>query len=154
VPVDPEARERFLDTDYAWAAGFLDGEGCFTVVKSGHDSNVLSPVINCGQTNVDPLMRLQSMFGGNVRQSKRKYTSNQSIAHYWHLTDAASVLRCIDKLLPYLSCKRGEAELLAQICKLVGKRGVKTTYLNIHRRQCLHRAMLSERAGRKVSACQ
>lgn len=50
--------------DIAWAAGFLEGEGCFgaKVRATGVYGS-----INAGQVNREPLERLQAMFGGSIR---------------------------------------------------------------------------------------
>ena|ERR1041385_476234 len=50
--------------DLYWAAGFLDGEGCFTVYTDCY------PRLSAGQTERWPLERLQEIFGGNIRPVK------------------------------------------------------------------------------------
>lgn len=49
------------NADLAWAAGFLEGEGCFSRVgASGH--------AEACQVNEEPIVRLQTLFGGTVSQ--------------------------------------------------------------------------------------
>lgn len=49
-----------------WAAGFLEGEGSFT--GSGIGSSTSN--VNAGQKIVEPLLRLQRLFGGAICQNK------------------------------------------------------------------------------------
>ena len=57
-------------TDYAWAAGFLEGEGCFR--KNGGSQCVVVP-----QVNMEPLVRLQAWFGGRIgRTHTREFPIN------------------------------------------------------------------------------
>lgn len=81
-------------TDIYWAAGFLDGEGCFSI-KGG------SPRIDANQKAItgELLVRLQSLFGGTLRNI---ITKDQVC---WQV----SGLRCIGlcmTLYPILSAKR------------------------------------------------
>lgn len=50
--------------DIAWAAGFIEGEGCFS------SASVSSPRIRVSQCNIEPLMRIQALFGGSIRPNK------------------------------------------------------------------------------------
>ena len=61
------------DLDLAWAAGFLEGEGCFTYC--GHSQQVIVT-----QNEKDPLFRLQEMFGGSVRPRTDKNTNRWYVA--------------------------------------------------------------------------
>lgn len=58
----PKAIARLTTRDLEWAAGFLEGEGSF--VKTMHSHNVTAP-----QRNLEPLLRLQALFGGTINTS-------------------------------------------------------------------------------------
>jgi hypothetical protein len=84
----------------AYAAGILDGEGCFRTSTDGH-----SPRVQVSMTDLDVLQRLQDTFGcGTIRPlSKRK--AHWKDAWVWRCSgnDAARVMIAI---LPYVSARR------------------------------------------------
>lgn len=47
------------DCDIAWAAGFLEGEGCFALSRT-------TCTVTAAQVQREPLERLQKMFGGSI----------------------------------------------------------------------------------------
>jgi hypothetical protein len=58
-------------TDIYWAAGFLEGEGSFTgSYQKRHATGIVRRSatfsVNAGQTNTEPLERLQRLFGGHI----------------------------------------------------------------------------------------
>ena len=62
-------------TALSWAAGFLEGEGCF--IASG-----ASITVTASQVQREPLERLQLLFGGSLRC----YTNNHgTLYHRWDL---------------------------------------------------------------------
>lgn len=63
--------------DLEWAAGFLEGEGCFKGGKGTQHVQVL-------QVNPDPLQRLVGLFGGHV--SLRVRTGKHHSIHQWEIT--------------------------------------------------------------------
>ena len=60
--------------DLEWAAGFLEGEGCFLYTGSTH-------VVDAGQNQRECLDRLQNLFGGAVRKEREGF-------HRWKLSGA------------------------------------------------------------------
>src|SRR5206468_2712080 len=59
IPVDP--------VELAWAAGFLEGEGCFSVSQR-------SQMIQATQKNRQPLEVLVALFGGSLIEFERSFT--------------------------------------------------------------------------------
>jgi hypothetical protein len=95
-----------IPTDLAWAAGFIDGEGCVSLSKAKCKTTssgvrfVLKLVVS--QKRRIALDKLQSMFGGTVRRP-----ASQDVWWWTVCTqDAAEVLR---QLLPYLVEKHDQA---------------------------------------------
>lgn len=60
--------------DLYWTAGFLEGEGCFALC--GSDARVQAT-----QVIIEPLQRLQCLFGGNIYP--KKAMGNSKPAHSW-----------------------------------------------------------------------
>lgn len=94
-------------TDYAWAAGFFDGEGCVSL-HTQRTFTVLRLVLV--QKDIRPLEHFKAIFEsseriGTTRRADRKHT-------YYRLTysgdRAADVLQ---KMLPYLTLKREVAQV-------------------------------------------
>jgi hypothetical protein len=56
--------------DLEWAAGFLDGEGCFIRAKSSKRG---CEMVAAPQKDPELLVRLQSLFGGNLTKRLTKW---------------------------------------------------------------------------------
>ena len=96
------------ELDLAWAAGFIDGDGCITM-----NTRYGSPMISASQCSVVPLNALVDLFGGNITKHDdgRKATFRPSFR--WRLYTAQSIAAC-EELLPYLRLKRRQAEILIE----------------------------------------
>jgi len=86
-------------TDLAWAAGFIDGEGCLSFCPN--------PQLSASQFNLEPLEELQLLFGGNITPPK----SNGVSQWYVGAHKAVNVARLI---LPYLKAKDNQARLFIE----------------------------------------
>ena len=75
-----------VDTDdLYWAAGFLEGEGSFTM-----QSNGVTPRIQAAQVELDPLIKLIILFGGAIyRQPDDR--PNKSDCFYWYVGGSRAV---------------------------------------------------------------
>ncbi len=108
------------ETDYAWAAGFLDGEGYFClqpVHKRGSDGwRNRKPRLEAAQTDIKPLLRLQSLFGGSVIKTVRREGRKQ--AYRWDLTGIA-IKPTLLHILPYLTVKRDQTLVLLEFIGLM-----------------------------------
>lgn len=63
--------------DLEWAAGFLEGEGCFRRSKT-------TETIDAAQVNPEPLQRIQRIFGGRIWHRKPQQ-ENASPADMWYV---------------------------------------------------------------------
>lgn len=103
-------------TKLAWAAGFIDGEGCITAnyAKHKHDKRgYVNLILDVAQIRRKPLDELVALFGGRVRSGK----VSTGICYFWRLygTNAAAVLKQIH---PYLVLKTRQAELALELQSL------------------------------------
>ncbi len=107
------------DTHLAWAAGFLDGEGSFLLVRNGaaEDSPTRKVRISVSQERLAPLEVLRDLLGGGI--------STKAAGHgwQWDLCGAESVIDAINRLMPYLVLKDQEADLVLRFAKTVRRRG-------------------------------
>lgn len=67
-----------------WAAGFFEGEGCFRRTQDGGRGG---QIVTAAQVNAEPLMRVQAIFGGSLRQ-RGPYSGNRQPHWYWVATGA------------------------------------------------------------------
>lgn len=90
------------DTELAWAAGFADGEGCFSVKRATPGRRPAYPRFDLGQTDIEPLERFIVAVGfGKVNgpypprglRKKPKYVVTIVGDRWWAM---------IDLLWPYL----------------------------------------------------
>jgi hypothetical protein len=78
-----------VEADHAWAAGFFDGEGSLDLKqasKASTNSRVrFQPRLVVGQTKREPLDKLRSLYGGNIRL-RRSQRPGQKACWAWELT--------------------------------------------------------------------
>ena len=110
----------------AWAAGFIDGEAHIgiTKIKDGRAGAVrthrLHPRIVVGQTNREPLERLVEIFGGTVYARSRKAMADHHRTLYvWEASGARRVATVLRAVLPLLTVKRAEAEVLLELAERI-----------------------------------
>src|SRR5215469_9258994 len=71
--------------DIAWAAGFLEGEGCFAVAKT-------CVRVSACQVQREPLNKLASLFGGNINLKLRNSINpSHKDIYIWYLPSRGSV---------------------------------------------------------------
>ncbi len=98
------------ETDIAWAAGFIDGEGCLQIRDCGTQDYYAR--IAATQLDKRPLVVLQQLFGGGI------YNQNAG-ASQWELDGARKCLPVLMKIQPFLRVKDRECWLLIKFCELL-----------------------------------
>lgn len=96
----------------AYLAGFLDGEGTFTVYRSG---NVYSALISAASTDKAQILWLQQTFSGNIYSPTSE--GNRVQSYQWQLRDKRTLIELIPQLIPYLRIKQLQAKLLLKYCQ-------------------------------------
>lgn len=126
--------------ELAWAAGFLDGEGCFSLRKfspaaraKGLHEATRGATISAAQTSAEPLYKLAEILGGRVRDHRGK-TSAVKQTWQWEICSKDGVRYAIPLLLPYLVVKKQEAEIVLAYAQEPSNRGRKYTNDEITRR--------------------
>jgi hypothetical protein len=105
---------------YGWMAGFLDGEGCFTIVKRirrDRTTPQYTPIVTACNTELEPLKVLSSVYKGKIYkiEEKRKDGQNQKWSdHYRWVCPVLSMNKLILDLLPFLCVKKKQAEILQE----------------------------------------
>lgn len=85
-----------------WAAGFIDGEGCFYLRKGNY------PSLTVCQTELTSLERLQSLFGGNLREINPRGKQKQT--WQWDIHGFEKVQQVAIYVWPWLIVKRPQVE--------------------------------------------
>jgi hypothetical protein len=111
--------------EFAWCAGFFDGEGWVKIQKRGGNYWGYYLRVGINHVKVDPLLEMQRVFGGNIRLDTN-VIGNRKPRHVWTLStkQAEFMLGC---LLPYMKNKNNVAELALEFCSTVGERGQKVS---------------------------
>jgi LAGLIDADG endonuclease len=95
-----------------WAAGFLEGEGCFVITKTGRpgtDKKRYSMQVSAAQVQREPLERLEKYFGGKLYACRHKDAkANWSPYWYWY-TGSERAIGIMMTLYKLLSPKRQES---------------------------------------------
>ncbi len=101
-------------TRIAWAAGFVDGEGCITISTRVRSRNRRDYGLSLyvGQVDPKPLLMLREMFGGSVvRKSRQKFERRQM--WMWRLT-GRSAYAALLVIRPYLVVKADQADIAVE----------------------------------------
>lgn len=113
--------------DVGWVAGFLDGEGYFSIYARGsagkgkHDPNPRALVrVNQAGTR-EPLDKLQRLLGGSIHEARRR-TANDKRVWGWQWQSTASMRENLPLLIPHMAVKGREAELVLEFANLVRTR--------------------------------
>jgi len=90
--------------DFAYLAGFFDGEGCIQITGDKY-------VLHCGITNTNKwvLELFRFNFSGSVAK-KQTYQPNQQPLFRWFCSSTTARV-FLETLLPYLKIKRAQAEV-------------------------------------------
>lgn len=96
-----------LDTDYAWAAGFWDGEGCVSLTYRQFSKNtprIPRIVVQIAQVDRRVLDRFQQIVGyGNVLGPYEQVNKNAKDYYVWRVEGVLHLAKIRDMLSPYLS---------------------------------------------------
>jgi LAGLIDADG DNA endonuclease family protein len=117
-----------METKYAWAAGYLDGEGCITILRRSSGIHFLSVIVNSKRR--ESLEHLQEILGGQIYPWKL-----QGVQYYrWAIGNRAAG-EALAKVLPHLTIKQEECRVALRFQsrrasrKLADKEADKLDYL-------------------------
>lgn len=115
---------QLLETDKAWLAGFVDGEGYIGIVRVrkkpgpwNSDTFLYHPWVIVTNTQPNIIDYIQTV----VSTQKRAFlghTGDRKHGYQAKITKFDDVIEFLEALLPYLKLKQEQAKLLIQFCKL------------------------------------
>jgi hypothetical protein len=104
------------ETERAYAAGLIDGEGCIRITKRGAGGGAslrpgqLTLMVEVTNTDYDMVAWLQDRFGGSVSHYDAKPERNAKEKWHWRVA-ANKALYCLDAIWPYARTKRHQVKL-------------------------------------------
>lgn len=98
----------WTETELAYFAGIIDGEGCFTLHNFG--THRFARQLHVGNTDVRMLEWIRARFGGNVKLERRSKLQHKPVWRWY--SDANNLDAVIAAVMPYLICKKDRAELM------------------------------------------
>jgi hypothetical protein len=105
----------------AWAAGFIDGEGCFGIYPLRNSQMAHGTKhevsIRVGQTTVEPLEILSDLFGGAIHE-RRNSEPNRKKLFQWKVVGPVKMAVVVETVLPYLVVKKRQAVVIRAFCDL------------------------------------
>lgn len=115
-------RIKYKDTDIAYLAGIIDGEGSIYIGNFSCNPNSGASYFqtNMQVTNTDePLIDwLINTFGGlKNKRSKTQHASNSRKQAYVWTTSGDRLTHLCEIILPYLICKRRQCEIMIEMRK-------------------------------------
>ncbi len=100
-----------IDTDLAWSAGLIDGEGCIRISKVEHTkkSTTYDLWLTVGMCHKESIIKLYDIFEfGSLRVDNSP--SRKTPLWVWQCSTHDTV-KVLKQIMPWLTCKRKEAEL-------------------------------------------
>ena len=110
----------WTESELAYLAGILDGEGCFTLAK-GPNGHTFNSRVLVGNTDARLIHWLHDRFGGGVSVRPR-LNQRQKPCWMWTLS-SAEIVPFINAVAPFLRLKREQALLLLEYRTTIGKGG-------------------------------
>lgn len=117
--------------NYAWAAGFFDGDGYVTVQVRGGKYKGYYIVAGVNHVAEEPIHELIKLFGGKFRKAKT-VVGNRKRRTEWKLTcsNAENFLKCIQ---PYLVNKKEVVKLALELQETMGTTHKVSEEVNLYR---------------------
>lgn len=125
------------DTEAAWLAGYIDGDGCVSI-HNQTNREFKRLVISIDSTDLCLLERVKQLTGTGTIVAKKKSQDHHSQAYSWRAGSAYKVIEILETILPYLQCpsKIGRARLVVENWRRVTpKNGKYTEEMKIEKRE-------------------
>jgi hypothetical protein len=93
-------------TDYAWAAGIIEGEGTLSLNKIKARKNSWRVAVTVTMSDFDVIERLHKIFGvGTVRDKAPQQVGYKPLKE-WAVQNQAGCLEVLLRIMPYLGQRR------------------------------------------------
>ena len=110
--IQPHQKFQLEDWEWAYIAGFIDGEGCIN--PRIHPKRNPQIRLSASQRTKDPLLWIQERLGGRVRSRVTAYGESWN----WTLSSNLAVIDALRQLYPFLIVKAGRAKVAYKLLHL------------------------------------
>lgn len=104
---------------YTWLAGFIDGDGCFSIHPNYRHSKLLtigfSIYVAQKYTTSEALYYIKNRLGVGKVYVSNKGTPNEK--HSWQTVSIYEAIRVVDAVLPYLVVKKAKTKRFSELAK-------------------------------------
>lgn len=111
------------ETDKAWAAGYFDGEGTVGIYTFDKEHNSYRANCSIGSTVVEPLLKIQSLWGGTVYKESYQLRKGYKQFYRWQLSKVEEMDKFLRDIHFYLLVKKSEMDIMFEYFKTHQKRG-------------------------------
>ena len=125
-----EFRENLKETDWAWLAGFIDGEA-YLGIRRGFSKNTnknkkatsqkewvwYASRISINNTHIKSMEKASAMIDGTLIKRK-PIKSNYCYIYGTEISSREKIIFVLNKIIPYLIIKKDIANLILEFCKL------------------------------------
>jgi len=120
------------EVEWAYLAGLIDGEGSIRIEKgsSPHHHSPTTPTVALTNTSSKMIDWVVLKFGGHLYRK----TNRTCWDVYWL---GKSVIPILEGVLPYLTAKKDQAEVVLAYRKLVGKAGQRISSSDLAKRDIM-----------------
>ena len=96
------------EPEVAWAAGYIDGEGCISVSRNGKGNEQYLLRLTVSSTFLRSLSKLQRLFGGTIYGPRSRQSCRPSWVWSAGIRETQAAL---SQMLPYLTVKESQARV-------------------------------------------
>jgi len=110
--------ENLSETDLAYLAGFIDGEGSIHI--SIQHEEWFQPIISVSNSHKETMGWISSVLGAKCvyQYDKRPESGNWKSMYLASITGQRKILRLLQLIHPYLKTKKVQAKLMMAFCEL------------------------------------
>lgn len=110
-----------LDMQLAWAAGFIDGEGCIQASRNSSKTSEIRPMISVGQADHPAcLERLRTILdAGSVYRPRTQNIRGKKTMFVWSASGATQCYRVLISVMPLMIVKQDQARELLRLVHLI-----------------------------------
>ncbi len=119
--VEPKKRSTMKQTDLAWAAGIIDGEGSVCIIKEERPGNLSTQHrlrVAVGMTHKPTVQRLEDIFKvGHVRTTPNHLKGNNWKPVYEWVIYSNQAMAVLDKTENYMTTKKRHVKVARQFAE-------------------------------------
>lgn len=148
-----KGQSRMKESDIAWLAGILDGEGTFGTTTGGNGAKCCTPKMQIGNTSLLLIEKacniIREVSGGYeaYRSARQTQCKSGSIIHTMEISRREVLDQMLQLLLPHLTAKKAQAEEIIAFIASRNKKPSRNSRYDEYERGLLDRIKKHRRAA-------